>query len=141
MTASIPTLPQQIKIENIENIEKIEVAEQSKSFWDAQGLDTDIAVRRDSQLVLATRHWATHHYIDTQLSPTEIWKHIETICKHIGRNFTPSQNGPYVYINNLNVSQTQDLFNLFTKTFGGNNITRVWELSWEIDDAVLPHHQ
>lgn len=122
-------------ITDIQNV--IAVAEQAKGFWDAQGLDMHIAVKQDSRLAVSTKHWMRVHYIDTGLLPSQIWEKLNEVCKAIGRKLIKSTNGPYVYINKLNVKQTQHIFDLLKKTFG-TNITRVWEVSWDIDDAFLP---
>lgn len=122
-------------ITDVESI--IEVTEQAKGFWDAQGLDLHIAVKSDGIIAVSTKHWARVHYITTDITIDQIWLKIEMICRDIGRTLIRSKNGPYVYINKLNLVQTQHIFDLFKKTFG-NNITRVWEFDWEIENAVVP---
>ena len=119
-------------------IEIIEEAEKLKGFWDDTGLDMHIAVKKDHRIAISTKHWVRVHYITTNQSTDEMWKSVGKISKNIGRTLIKSPNGPYVYINKLSEIQTEQIFEKFKEYFGVKNVVRVWEIHWEIDDAVLP---
>lgn len=120
-------------------IEVAEQAEKLKGYWDDTGLDMHIAVKICGTIAVSTKHWTRVHYITPTPTNTvqEIWKNLGTVSDDIGRKFIRSEKGPYVYINKLNEDQTQAVFDKLKEKFG-NNVKRVWELSWDIDDAVLP---
>ncbi len=121
-------------------IEIIEEAEKLKGFWDDTGLDMHIAVKKDHKIAVSTKHWVRVHYIRTAAESyiEEIWKSVREIASDIGRTLVKSSNGPYVFINKLSETQTERVFDKFKDRFGKENVQRVWELHWEIDDAVLP---
>ena len=118
--------------------ELVSEIEKLKGYWDETGLDMHIAVKKNGYVAVSTKHWSRTHYIITEgLETDDIWLIIEEISKDIGRSLIKSDKGPYVYINKLNVKQTQEIFNKFKEKLG-DNIDRRIEWSWKIDDAVLP---
>ena len=148
-----------IYINTIENV--IEQGEKLKGYWDETGLDMHIAVKKDGRIAVSTKHWSRVHYIRTQYNSGSdsgngngngsgsgscgdssggsdvIWEKLSIISKNIGRTLIKSKKGDYVYINKLNKKQTQKIFDRFKEMFG-DDVIKVWEFSWDIDDAVLP---
>lgn len=122
-------------------IKIVQELEKVKGYYDDAGLDMHIAVvphgDNTSQVVVSTKHWSRVHYITTSSTTTQCWDTLLNISKQIGRTLIKSKKGRYVYINKLNLEQTQSIFDLFKDEFG-NNIDRVWEFSWDIDNSVLP---
>ena len=86
--------------------------------------------------------WLRTHYIQTRESTDKLWEHLYAVSEEIGRKLIKSEKGPYVYINKLNIKQTQEIFDLIIKelSVSRTNISRVWEISFQIDDAVLPKY-
>jgi len=117
-----------------------EEAERLKGYWDETGLDMHIAVKEDKNVMVKTKHWARNHYVSTDLEPMEIWKILGNLSGKIGRKLIRSEKGPYVYINKLNSKQTQEIFNMMIEELGAtrDDISRVWEMKWDIEDAVIP---
>ncbi len=113
-------------------------AEKLKGYWDETGLDMHIAVTTDNKVIVSTKHWVRKHYIQTQMDPNILWERLGEVCNRIGRKLIRSEKGPYVYIDNLNIKQTQEVFNIIVEVLGVDTIDRVWELSWDIQNAVLP---
>ena len=115
-------------------------AEKLKGYWDETGLDMHIAVKKDSTVVVETKHWVRKHYVQTNLNTDTIWELLGNMSNKIGRKLIRSEKGPYVYINKLSVKQTQKVFDLLIEELGvsKDDISRVWEINWDIDDAVLP---
>lgn len=115
-----------------------EGAEQLKGYWDETGLDMHIAVKENKMIAVSTKHWVRTHYIKTNKTPSELWKDLFRVCDMIGRKLIKSEKGPYVYINKLNIKQTQRIFDMIIEETGAkrDDISRVWELSFNIKDAV-----
>ena len=111
-------------------------AEKLKGYYDETGLDMHIAVKKNGRLAVSTKHWGRVHYIVTDKDPKEIWTSVKEVASDIGRNLIKSEKGPYVYINKLSVTQTQEVFDKFKEKLG-DNIERHFQFSWKIDDAVL----
>ena len=120
--------------------EIIEETEKIKGYWDDTGLDMHIAVKKNKMIAVSTKHWFRVNYIDTKLDPKEIWKRLRKVSTSVGRKLIKSQKGDYVYIHKLNDAQTKDIFDKIGNMVGCSDadVTRVWEMSWEIKDAVLP---
>jgi hypothetical protein len=133
----------------------VEGAEQLSHYWDAKGLDMHIAVKQPtnendtnkskSVIAVSTKHWSRVHYINPQSSftPENAWDALAALAQKIGRTLVISQKGPYVYIPKLSAAQTQNVFNYLKQeisniTGDDVKVTRVWEMSWDIDDAVPP---
>ena len=122
-------------IDTIESI--IEQAEKLKGYWDETGLDMHIAVKMNGVIAVSTKHWSRVHYLRTKCTFNVIWEKLNDIMStSIGRTLIKSKKGNYVYINKLNSQQTQNVFDHFKNVFG-NDVTKVWEYSWKIDDANL----
>jgi len=124
-------------------IQIVEELEKLKGYYDDTGLDMHIAVvpltsAPGSNVVVSTKHWARVHYIRTKITPEMCWDKLIEISSEIGRTLIKSKKGKYVYINKLNLDQTQSVFDIFKDNFG-KDITRAWERSWKIDDSVLPN--
>lgn len=126
----------QNEIDIIEELEKI------KGYWDINGLDLYIAVVSTSltttHIIISTAHWTRVNYINVQINSKQVWEHLYTISDEIGRKFIRSTKGKYVYINKLNLQQTQDIFDTFKNKFG-TDVCRVWEMKWDINGSELPH--
>lgn len=120
----------------IEAIEIAEELEKVRGYWDDKGLDMHIAVKADGRLAVSTKHWVRVHYIKTYKTPEELWKILSKVATAIGRSLVRSKYGPYVYIPKLSIEHTQHIFDMFKKDLG-HNIDRVYEFSWDIDDAVI----
>jgi len=118
----------------------IEALEQAKGYWDETGLDMHIAVKANKQVAVSTKHWARVHYIQTKLSPEDMWKRLAMVSNMVGRKLIRSEKGPYVYINKLNESQTKSIFDKIVSALECNNgdVTRNLQYSWNIKDAILP---
>ena len=118
-----------------------ETVEHLKGFWDESGLDMHIAVKKGryntTTIAVDTKHWSRKHYIRTLYTVSKVWEMLSDISEEIGRKYIRSCRGPYVYIHKLNEDQTQSIFNIFKREFG-DDITRAWELRWDISDATLP---
>lgn len=110
--------------------------EKLKGYWDESGLDMHIAVKKNGMLAVSTKHWSRVHYIVTDKQPDELWTVVIKVANDVGRSLIKSEKGPYVYINKLNVKQTQNIFDKF-KILLGDNIERHLQISWNIDDAVF----
>ncbi len=121
-------------------IEVKEGAEKIKGYWDETGLDMHIVVTSDKKVVVSSKHWIRVHYIQTELDSNVLWGKLEKVSDRIGRKLIRSEKGSYVYINKLNIEQTQEVFDIIVKVLGVDkgDISRVWELSWDIENAVLP---
>jgi hypothetical protein len=121
----------------------IKEAEKAKGYWDDAGLDMHIAVKKGFNdmgvIAVSTKHWGRVHYLQTTLTDTnKIWNDLGIIAGEIGRTYIKSAKGTYVYLNNLNLHQTQSVFDKFKEKFG-NNIKRGFPgFGWDIDSAVLP---
>lgn len=119
----------------------IEKLEKIKGYYDDTGLDMHIAVvaltNNNTHVVVSTKHWTRVHYIKTNKNSDECWNILFKISNKIGRTLIKSTRGKYVYINKLNVDQTQNIVEILKDEFG-NNIDRIWELNWDIDNSVLP---
>lgn len=128
----------QISLSDINSI--IQQAEQMKGYWDETGLDMHIAVKANKQVAISTKHWGRVHYIQTKLEPYQIWLKLDEISKIVGRKLIRSTQGPYVYINKLNEHQTKSIFDKLCAALGctSNDVTRNWQYSWKIKDAILP---
>ena len=115
--------------------------EKLKGYYDETGLDMHIAVvaltNNNAHVVVSTKHWTRVHYIKTHRSADECWDILFKISKKIGRTLIRSKKGRYIYINKLSLQQTQNIFDIFKSEFGVD-ISRVWELDWEIDNSVMP---
>jgi len=109
----------------------------AKKYWDETGLDMHIAVKKNGKIVVNTKHWSRNHYIVTNLDTEALWNGLGEISQNIGRKLIESQNGPYVYLDKLNVDQTQDIFNQMKDKFG-DNVERNFEWKWDISDSVMP---
>ena len=111
---------------NIKDI--IEAAEKAKGYWDETGLDMHIAVKSNKQITVSSKHWARVHYIQTKISPSLIWENLAEISNDIGRKYIRSEKGPYVYVNNLNITQTQEVFDKLVEGMGCSkkDVSRVW---------------
>lgn len=127
--------------------EVVEAVEQLSLYWDAKGLDMHIAVKenegRGAVIVVSTKHWTRVHYLETGLESAKAWEALLALAKKISRTLVASAKGPYVYIPKLSAAQTQNVFNhlkTVIKEITGEDseVTRVWEMSWEIEDAVGP---
>lgn len=122
--------------------EIVDELEKLKGYYDETGLDMHIAVvpkgTRKSDVIVSTKHWIRVHYIHTDKTSDECWNTLEQISKLIGRTFIKSEKGNYVYVNKLNLKQTQSVFDIFKEYFG-KNITRIWEMSWDIAGSVTPY--
>ena len=126
----------------------VEGVEQLSMYWDAKGLDMHIAVREGSPstgavIVVSTKHWTRVHYVNTGMGVDGAWDGLTSMAKTISRTLVISTKGPYVYIPKLSAAQTQNVFNHIVHevdevTDHEVTVTRVWEMSWEIDDAVAP---
>jgi len=117
--------------------EVVTEAEKLKGYYDDTGLDMHIAVKKNGMLAVSTKHWGRVHYIVTEKQPNEIWTIVKEVAENIGRTLIKSEKGPYVYINKLNIDQTQQVFDKFKATLG-DNVERHMEWSWNIEDAILP---
>jgi hypothetical protein len=122
-------------------IEIVTELEKIKGYYDDAGLDMHIAVvalaPNNTHVVVSTKHWFRVHYINVEKSASDCWDILFKISKRIGRTLIKSKKGKYVYVNKMNLEQTQSVFDILKEEFG-NNISRVWEPSWDIDDSVLP---
>ena len=120
-------------------IKLMDEAEMLKGYWDDTGLEMYIAVKNNKMVAISTKHWWRVNYISTELEPNEIWNHLKEISEEVGRKLIKPDEGDYVYIHMLNKTQTKDIFDKIVSKLNCNNtnISRVWERSWEIDDAVL----
>ena len=121
----------------INAVEIIESTEKLKGYWDDKGLDMHMAVKDSKQIVVSTKHWVRVHYIISNKDTDELWKLIRTVATQVGRSLIRSNQGPYVYIHKLNAGQTQDIFNKLRRVIGGR-VRRKYQLSWNIDDAIVP---
>lgn len=124
----------------VEITEIVEEGEKIKGYWDDTGLDMHIAVKENGSMVISTKHWFRVHYIDTSLDSDETWNRLRGVAENIGRKLIKSQKGQYVYIHKLNETQTKDIFDQIVTGLDcdRNDISRVWEMSWDISDAVVP---
>lgn len=132
-------------IQNLEEI--VDTFEKLKGYWDNTGLDLHIAVvelpmstldNAKTHVVVSTKHWSRVHYINVNQTSKQVWKHLHQISEEIGRKFIKSTKGKYVYINKLNIEQTQNIFNIFKQHFG-TNIVRAWEMRWDINGSTFPN--
>ncbi len=121
----------------IEAIEIVEDLEKVKGYWDDKGLDMHIAIKQNGWIAVSTKHWGRVHYLKTNKEPLQLWKHIKDVALEVGRSLIKSKQGPYVYISKLGVEQTQNVFNIIRSTIGTHTISRKFQFSWDIDDAVL----
>jgi len=122
----------------IEAIELMEELEKIKGYWDDKGLDMHIAVKKDGQIAVSTKHWVRVHYLRAEgTALKEMWQNINAVAKQVGRSLVKSKQGPYVYIPKLGVEQTQNIFNAIRSKMGEHTISKKFEFSWDIDDAVL----
>ena len=118
--------------------------EQLSEYWDAKGLDMHIAVKEGGTIAVSSKHWTRVHYVESQLKDEcAAWDVLAGISETIGRTLVLSTKGPYVYIPKLSAAQTQAVFNhirqaIHKATGGKTKVTRRWQLSWKIDDAILP---
>jgi len=120
----------------IEASEFVSEVEKLQGYWDDKGLDMHIAVKLNGMIAVSTKHWTRTHYIVTDKTIEELWNILIEISKEIGRKYVKSVRGSYVYIPKLNIAQTQDIFDNMKKKLG-YEIDRKWEISWDIDDAVV----
>lgn len=121
----------------------VEGVEQLSLYWDAKGLDMHMAVKTTGTIVVSTKHWTRVHYLETGLDADKAWDALIQLAKKISRTLVVSKKGPYVYVPKLSAAQTQNVFNHLKRlvkemTGKEGEITRVWEMSWDIDDAVAP---
>jgi hypothetical protein len=118
----------------------IEGVEQLSLYWDAKGLDMHIAVKSSGTIAVSTKHWSRVHYMRCEgICAEKAWKLLLETAQMISRTLVKSVKGPYVYIPKLNSEQTQSVFNhIKQKMNEGTEIDRVWEISWDIDDAISP---
>ena len=109
-------------------VDIVDDTEKLKGYWDESGLDLHIAIKKNGTIAVSTKHWIRVHQIQTGLTNKEILVKLGVLSIQIGRKLIKSKKGSYLYINKLNLDQTQKIFNLFEKIFGGN-IIKVWQLS------------
>lgn len=121
-------------------IEINEKHEKIKGFWDDFGHDMHIAVvpsHTNYHIILSTEHWIKSHHINTNRHANQIWDTLKIISQEIGRTYIISEKGKYMYINKLNLDQITEIYNIFKNHFG-NDIIKVWEIPWNIENSILP---
>lgn len=112
--------------------------EAARGYWDENGLDMHIAIKRDGQVAVSTKHWARTHYIRTRdKSVEQLWQALRVVAAAVGRSLVRSKYGPYVFVPKLNVAQTQDVFDRLKQELDCYDVEREWEFTWSIDDAVI----
>lgn len=128
-------------IADIIDIVTLTEMEKIKGYYDDTGLDMHIAVvgltSNTTHVVVSTKHWGRVHYIKAEKTPEDCWNILFKIAERIGRTLIKSKKGRYVYVDKLNLDQTQSVFDIFKDEFG-NDISRAWEISWDIENSVLP---
>lgn len=82
------------------------------------------------------------HYVQTALTTAQAWTALQQVSEQVKRVLVRSVKGPYVYVPKLSAEQTQSVFNMIKQEIsqlgGQSTVKRIWQSSWDIDDAVLP---
>lgn len=127
-------------VNSIEELEKD--YEMAKGFWDSLGFSLYIAVKSNGSIGFSTKHWEHSIYIETEkCTPYKLWEIIGKVANSISRTLVRDNRGSYVYIPNLNETQTEDIFEKIVAELQLENIVYDEQLklewAWDVTDAVL----